>query len=438
MNIIYMHTHDSGRYIQPYGHAIPTPNLQELAQGGVLFRRCFSCAPTCSPSRAALLTGMNPHSTGMMGLTHRGFKLTNPTQHLASHLRANGFETVLCGEQHVITHGQEEKLGYTRILTCENQGENPADIRNIMSLDITNAQAVSRYLEETPNKPFFLSFGMVGTHFPLPEPDADINPGYVQPPPTLPDNEVTRHDMAGYMTLARNADRCVGIVLDALEANHLQEDTLVIFTTDHGVAFPKMKCTLLDEGIGVSLILRFPQGKYAGQVVDAMVSHLDVYPTLCHLVGTEPPTWLEGYSLVPLLDGKVDQVRDQVFAEVTYHAAYEPMRCIRTERYKYIRYFDEYEMVIKPNIDASSSKRFLIEHGLLTRAHDPKEMLFDLYYDPRERDNLAEHFQYQEIKTKLAARLKDWMESTSDPLILGPVDLPDGVYTNNQGDLHPS
>ncbi|MCJ7701719.1 MAG: sulfatase, partial [Anaerolineales bacterium] len=379
MNIIYIHTHDSGRYIQPYGHAIPTPNLMEMVQGGVLFRQCFSCAPTCSPSRAALLTGTNPHSAGMLGLNHRGFKLTNPTQHIASHLRANGYETVLCGEQHVITRGQEEKLGYTRILTCENQGENPADIRNIMDLDIANAKAVSRYLGEPPIKPFFLSFGMVCTHFPLPEPDADIDPGYVQPPPTLPDNEITRHDMAGYMTLARNADRCVGIVLEALEVNHLQEDTLVIFTTDHGVAFPKMKCTLFDEGIGVSLILRFPQGKYAGQVVDAMVSHLDIYPTLCHLVGIEAPTWLEGHSLVPLLDGKVDQIRDQVFAEVTYHAAYEPMRCIRTERYKYIRYFDEYEMVIKPNIDASSSKRFLIEHGLLTRAHDPKEMLFDLY-----------------------------------------------------------
>jgi len=91
MNIIYIHTHDSGRFIQPYGHAIPTPNLQRLAEEGVLFRQCYSCAPTCSPSRAALLTGMNPHSSGMLGLVHRGFSLSDPKQHLAYLLQKNGY-----------------------------------------------------------------------------------------------------------------------------------------------------------------------------------------------------------------------------------------------------------------------------------------------------------------------------------------------------------
>jgi len=74
-NILYLHSHDTGRTIQPYGHAVATPHLQRLADQGVLFRRAFCAAPTCSPSRAALLTGQCPHSSGMLGLAHRGFRL---------------------------------------------------------------------------------------------------------------------------------------------------------------------------------------------------------------------------------------------------------------------------------------------------------------------------------------------------------------------------
>src|SRR5437763_15364561 len=76
-NILYIHSHDSGRYLQPYGYAVPTPNLQKLAREGVLFRQAFSAAPTCSPSRACLLTGQFAHQNGMLGLAHRGFAMTD-------------------------------------------------------------------------------------------------------------------------------------------------------------------------------------------------------------------------------------------------------------------------------------------------------------------------------------------------------------------------
>ncbi len=100
-NILYLHSHDTGRYIQPYGYAVPTPNLQRLAEGGMLFRQAFCASPTCSPSRASLLTGMVPHSNGMRGLAHFGFTLDDPTQHLLYTLRQAGYQTVLAGEQHI-------------------------------------------------------------------------------------------------------------------------------------------------------------------------------------------------------------------------------------------------------------------------------------------------------------------------------------------------
>src|SRR5690606_22922687 len=117
----------------------------------------------------------------------------------------------------------------------------------------------------------------------------------------------------------------VGIILDALSAAGLDDKTIVLFTTDHGVAFPHCKCTLYDTGIGVATILRYPGNPMAGRATDALVSQLDLYPTFCDLLGFEKPQWLQGVSLAPLLEGKVDQVRSEIFAEVSYHAAYQPL-----------------------------------------------------------------------------------------------------------------
>ncbi len=449
MNILYLHTHDTGRFIQPYGYAIPTPHLMALAEEGMLFRNCFDAAPTCSPSRAAMLTGMNAHSSGMIGLAHRGFSLKDPSRHLANHLRGCGFETVLCGIQHETAAERVADLGYERILnvdatpTASRPAEPHEQARRMMERDLANARAVADYLRArsrtgASRRPFFLSFGMSCTHRPFPLPDEDIDPSYVLPPPPLPDDPAIRLDMAGFLTMARCADTCVGIVLSALAESGLDDDTFVFFTTDHGIAFPKMKCHLYDAGIGVSLIVRFPGNRCRGQANDALVSHLDIYPTVCEIGGVPAPTWLEGRSLAPLLCDETKKVRDEVFAEVTYHAAYEPMRCIRTDRWKYIRYFDDFDLVVKPNMDDGYSKQFLLRHGLAQARHDPAEMLFDLCCDPSERNNLVGRSDYAELQQDLAARLAQWMRETDDPLLAGYVPRPNGARVNLKWGLHPN
>ena len=446
MNVVYLHTHDTGRFIQPYGHAIPTPNLMALAREGALFRNCFDAAPTCSPSRAAMLTGMNAHASGMIGLAHRGFSLRDPSQHLAHHLHSHGFETVLCGIQHEIAAGQAAALGYERTLSVAAPATPGAaemagaqgQARRMMAQDLANAQAVADYLAGPHDRPFFVSFGMFCTHRPFPAPDADLDPNYVLAPSPLPDDPAIRLDMAGFITMARCADTCAGIVLDALAANGLADETLVCFTTDHGIAFPKMKCHLYDAGIGVSLIMRYPGHGQPGQVIDALVSHLDIYPTVCEIAGVPAPPWLEGVSLVPLLEGTAAQVRDEIFAEVTYHAAYEPMRCVRTPRWKYIRYFDDFDFVVKPNIDDGHSKQLLLRHGLAEARHDPAEMLFDLVFDPAERNNLAGRAEYAAVQADLAGRLERWMRETDDPLLRGYMPRPAGARVNLKWALHPN
>ncbi|MGI6706234.1 MAG: sulfatase [Clostridia bacterium] len=433
MNILYIHTHDSGRYLQPYGHNIATPHLMALAREGTLFRNAFCAAPTCSPSRSALLTGMAPHSCGMIGLAHRGFQLTDYSNHLVQFLKGKGYETVLCGVQHEAPRA--EMIGYHRILDgqayhmgkTEKSGEDQ---------DIANARAVADYLSKAPGKPFFLSFGMFSTHREYPLPAEDIDPNYVLPPFPLYDCERSRKDMAAYITSARIADKCVGIVLKALEDAGLEEHTLILFTTDHGIAFPKMKCNLYDTGIGVALILKYHGNPARGKALDALVSHIDIFPTLCDLAGLEKPPWLQGVSMVPILEGEKEEIREGLYAEVTYHAAYEPMRCIRTRRYKLIRYYDEHDDFVPANIDDSPSKDFLVENGYLELTRD-KEQLFDLYFDPVGRVNLVNHPRYQEVYRDLSYRLDKWMQETHDPLLKGKVEKPRGAIVNKRRCLSP-
>src|SRR3954471_14923802 len=106
-NILYLHSHDTGRFIQPYGHQVPTPNIQRLADQGLLFRQAFAAAPVCSGSRAALLTGAHAHANGMLGLAHRGYRLTDYNQHLVHFLREHGYWSALIGESHVSEHPDE-------------------------------------------------------------------------------------------------------------------------------------------------------------------------------------------------------------------------------------------------------------------------------------------------------------------------------------------
>src|SRR5207302_619135 len=127
----------------------------------------------------------------------------------------------------------------------------------------------------------------------------------------------------------RSLDRGVGAVLDALDATGMARDTLVICTTDHGTAFPGAKATLSDRGIGVMLMLRGPGGFAGGKASDALVSHIDLYPTICDVLEIPHPSWLQGRSLMPIVTGAAEEVRDAVFAEGTYHAAYEPQRAMR-------------------------------------------------------------------------------------------------------------
>ena len=421
-NVVYLHSHDSGRYVQPYGYDIPTPHIQRFAEQGVVFRQAFNAAPTCSPSRAALLTGQAAHSSGMIGLAHRGFALHNYSQHLVHTLRDAGYRSTLIGVQHIAR--DPEVIGYDEVVPLPSR----------MAADV--APAAVRFLSETPEQPFFLTVGFSETHREYPEPGPGDDPRYCRPPDPLPDAPETRYDMAAYRTSARRMDEGFGAVLAALDDAGLAENTLVIMTTDHGIAFPKMKCNLTDHGIGVMLIMRGPGGFSGGQVLDAMVSHIDVFPTLCDLLEIDPPEWLQGRSMMPLIRGEAEEINEEVYADVTYHAAYEPLRCVRTRRFKYVRRFDGRETPVLPNVDDGPSKSLLLERGWGEGPVDT-EQLYDLFFDPHEAHNLASDITHSATLSDMRRRLQRWMERTEDPLLSGPVPAPHGAQVNDPDGLSP-
>ena len=396
--------------------------MQLLADQGVLFREAFCVAPTCSGSRASLLTGLYCHNNGMLGLAHRGWKLNDYGQHWVHMLRQAGYRSTLIGEQHISV--DPAVIGYDEIVPVDS---NHAEFVAPLTIEA---------LRDAPAEPWFMSVGFFETHRDFSAPTSVRDSLYSLPPANLPDIGVTRRDMAAFKASARSLDQGIGAVLHALHDCDLVDNTLVLCTTDHGIAFPNAKATLFDRGIGVMTIMRGPGGFAGGKVVDAPVTHLDVFPTLCELAGVEPPAWLQGKSLMPLVRGETKHLHEAIFAETTYHAAYQPHRAVRTERWKYIKRFDEYPHPVLANCDDSDSKKLLVEAGWGEQAV-AEEQLYDLILDPNEGRDLSGDPARAEVLAEMRERLERWMRETDDPLLAGPVLPPPGAAVNEQWQVSP-
>lgn len=414
MNIVYIHTHDTGRMISPYGYPAETPFLQEFAEDAITFRNMHCVCPTCSPSRSALLTGRYPHNNGMLGLAHMKFALHDYKEHLSARLRERGYRTVLCGVQHETS--DLDHLSYDRILTKGIAGYDQIGFRN---WDQRNAELAAEFVHGyREERPFFLSFGMVNTHRPYLE-DEKNDERYLRPPLHMPDNAENRRDFAQFLSGVRVVDNCFGILLKALKERGFYENSLILFTTDHGIAYPHMKCNLTDWGTGVAFLLRVPDGG-KGIVCDQMLSQLDFLPTLYEYMGWEPLNSFQGKSFANLLRQNPDDrapVHEEIFGEVTFHAAYQPMRSVREERYHYILHFDDGK-VIPVNIDAGIAKDFVLRYGF-SDMPPCREFLFDLMLDPCEKVNLANETSHEKVKERLRKKLFDHMRATDDLLLIG-------------------
>ncbi|MFN3420362.1 MAG: sulfatase [Armatimonadota bacterium] len=413
-NILLVITHDTGRHLGCYGRRVETPNLDALAEVGVKFTNAFCTAPQCSPSRASILTGLIPHRHGLIGLAHRGFRLREDIALLPKLLSQAGYSTHLFGVQHETQWNRVSELGYQYVHRPDS----------LSCLKVT--PLLLQFLASDPPQPFFASVGFTETHRPFPK--LTETPSQVKVPEFLPDAPQVRHDVAELNAAVKQVDESVGQIIAALKKHKLWDNTLLIFTTDHGIAFPGAKATLFDPGIEVALLMHGPDEFNGGKVIDGMVSNADLMPTLCEVAGVEPPENLDGKSLLPLVQGRVDKLHEQIFVELTYHAAYDPMRGIRTERFKYIRSFADRPFWLPPNVDNGLTKDWYRENRPeVFKTLRTREMLFDLQNDPLERTNLASDQKFEAILNEMRTKLEQWMGATDDPIRFGHVRPPEGA-----------
>ncbi len=393
-DVVVLTTHDIGRHLHCYGAgSVSSPNLDALAANGVRFSHAFCTAPQCSPSRSSLATGLYPHNNGVMGLAHHGFDWELQVPHAAAVFAAAGFEAHLFGGQHVTLH--PESLGFTAI-----HGE-PVDreIEDILRRD-------SR---------LYLEINYSETHRPYPPAPANAR---VEVPAFLPDIPEARSELAGLQDAIAGMDAAAGRVLTALEKAGRADDAIVVFTTDHGLAMPRAKCTLYDPGLEVALMMRWPAGVGLTGVREELVSNIDVLPTLFEAAGIAIPPGVQGRSLL-----ETDPQREAIFAEKTFHSYYDPMRCIRTRRHKFIRNFETAFLVEVPG-DIQAGPIFRADPTRYSTDRPSPVELYDLEADPLEQRNLAGTKEVAEIEEHLSGELWRWMRETADPLLNGPVPSP--------------
>lgn len=409
-NIVQIIWHDLGDWLSCYGkEEIPSPSLQALTEEGVVFDHHFCSAPQCSPSRGSIMTGRYPHSNGLMGLTHRGWEYHPGERDLPDLLNEAGYQTYLFGVQH--EHGTKTRLSYKHADTDVRRGHEVANRVYPFFRDAAKDQ-----------QPFFVTIGFSDVHRVFGSTYDPALMDRVSVPGYLPDTEVVRKDIATFYENIRMADAAVGRILDALKGSGLEKNTLVFFTTDHGAEFPRAKMTLYDPGIKTTLILRYPGVLQAGCRVEELISNVDMLPTLLDAIGAKIPDTIQGRSFWPLLIGGTYTPREEVYTELTWHAQYDPMRSIRTARYKYIRNFEPGRPIL---IGGPPAQRYGVD--LIEQYYNnprPEEELYDLSQDPWEKHNLTDASAYQAIKTTLRDRLMPFLQETQDPLLEGPIPHP--------------
>ena len=415
-DIVFINCHDLGRHLGIYGESTAaTPALERLAEGGIVLEQLFSTCSICSPARGSILTGRYPHQIGLFGLANENLPWDlGPNERGIPHfLNEAGYETVLFGLQHEAK--RDKVLGYTKRVPLKHP--HPASVWSV-------AEQAVEYIASLPararRQPVYLNIGIFEPHrYGYWENYKATDAASLHLPACLPDTPDVRADMARYEGLIMAMDEGVAMVLDALAKAGMFESSLVLFSTDHGIPFPAAKFSLYDAGIGVTGLVSWPEALPSERRCDALLSHVDWLPTLLEVAGIAKPDIVEGVSFLPLLRDEASyRPREAVFAEGTYQMQFNPMRCVRTRRFKLIRNYDSHPVM---------QRSFVKNHnnGILGRgdydvdailAPRPPWELFDLEADPLERHNVSGAGEYEDVEAQLRGRLTAWLEATDDPI----------------------
>lgn len=390
------------------GREIRTPNMERVAQDGMTFSHAFVASPSCAPSRAALLTGLNCARNGSM------FNHEKPRAEIKkwpAYFQELGYEVAAIGK----TAHYDQVKDYSFDHFSHFKYHQDECIR----------AAVDWLGNRTSEKPLCLIVGTNWPHVPWPK-KGSYDGATLTLPPTLIDTAESRAARALYAQAVTNADRDLGLVYDAVQKK-FGENVFFLFSADHGAQWPFGKWNCYDAGIRTPLIAVWPKHVTPGSKASAMVSWLDLLPTCLDIAGAKPTPDLDGRSFLPVLRGETDQHRDLIYTTHSGDGRMNefPMRSVRSRDWKYIRnldpsrefhshvdlaeanaYWDSW--VTKSKDDAGAGA--VVQRYL----HRPAEELYDLTSDPYEMHNLAANPEQKGRVEEMSRRLDEWMRAQND------------------------
>jgi arylsulfatase A-like enzyme len=402
-----------------YGNtAIRTPHLNKMAKNGMRFNNVFVTSSSCSPSRTSILTGRYPHSTGAAELH------TPLPAHMAFFpelLKKSGYYTAHAGKWH---EGPHTRRAYDTLLAAA--GKNA----------IGGEEKWLEVLRNRPaGQPFFCWFAALDAHR-VWQPDPSLpphDPSKVIVPPMLADTKETREDIAAYYNEIARLDRYVGQINLELQRQGIADNTLIIFMADNGRPFPGSKTRLNDAGVKTPFLVQWPEKIRKGSECGALVSAIDIAPTLLEVAGLPAIAAIQGKSFAGLFLQPAQPFREYVFTEHNWHdyEAYE--RAVRTQDFLYI-VNKRPQFANQGPLDAVNSPSFKAllaarQQGPLTplqqdvlMAPRPEEELYAVMKDKGQANNLAGNARYNAVKEKLRQAMQRWQLETGDtePVSLTP------------------
>ena len=436
-----------------YGNpVIRTPNLDALARDGTRFTNAFCTTASCSPSRSVILTGQHNHRNGMYGLQHdeHHFQCFDTVRSLPVMLADAGYRTARVGKFHI---APESVFAFQTVLS-KGAANDPATIGRS---PVEMAELSRPTIESADPRPFFLYFATDDPHrsnaftpdgtttfdtYPNPNPFGNrpagypgitpvvYNPADVIVPPFLPDTPAARAELAQYYQAVSRLDQGVGHLIDILKRAGKYDNTLIIYISDNGIAFPGAKTTTYDPGLQLPCIIRAPARRHPGAIQDAMISWADLTPTILDVANDTPPdaaARFDGRSFRAGLDGEKLTGFDEIYASHTFHEIqmYYPMRVVRTRQYKLIHnlawpltYPFALDLLQSPTwISATKTNHgeYFGKRTIAAFLHRPEYELYDIQRDPGELHNLAADPAFAAVKNGLIEKLKLFQQRTKDP-----------------------
>lgn len=479
-NVILIVTDDESKTLGCYGDPIAvTPAIDALAEESTIFNNAFATTASCSASRSVILTGTYNHANGQFGHAHHYHKFVTfydlVSLSLPNAMSRSGYRTARIGKYHV---APEEVYRFDQVLPMKGvYGRNNVEM----------AKTCEAFIKEKSDKPFFLYFAtndphrsrgidqssddelkanMFGNlqnkeHYEGVE-EVFYDPETVPVPEFLPDTNESRKELAQYYQSVSRIDQGVGLLIQYLKEADLYDKTMIIFTADHGMAFPGAKTTVYEGGMQVPFIVYNPYVTREKVFSDAMINHADIAPTILDFAGAldkennRPKAWIDpadywkgkphamsanrnggikfdhyhGASWLHALGKEHAEGEDETYASHTFHeiTMYYPMRVVRDAEYKLIwnvahdqPYPFASDLWVASTWQAQLAKGAEAKYGPWTvdgYQYRPEFELFDIQVDPWESNNLADDPKYAEILKKYQKKIKDFQKETDDPWLL--------------------